>query len=196
MFPRNAVSFAILVLVIRVEQVWVCSEISIFTSRTLNTILLFKSYNIELESFLPDPQSDPTLVNYGTVRLFKKSRISLEITGYFFMLRNLGRQNEVLLEFGMLRPAEQFVPLNRIRQELCEFYNTDYPIVQVVREKSNLPPKGTCPFPKGKYHLYNYEVSFSHLPPMLAPGRFYTRLVVLQDGQYASGAMTKGVVSL
>ncbi|XP_053690730.1 uncharacterized protein LOC128739276 [Sabethes cyaneus] len=156
----------------------------------------FKPFEVELESFLPDPESDPTLVDYGTLRVYKKSRDCLIVTGYFIILRNLGQQNEAMLEFGSIRADGSLFPLGRSRKKFCDFYNSDFPVLQAVREKSNLPPKGTCPFPKDKYHINGYELSMSHLPPLLAPGRYYMRLVIFQDEQYASGASVKGRMSV
>ncbi|XP_055550653.1 uncharacterized protein LOC129733106 isoform X2 [Wyeomyia smithii] len=76
-----------------------------FSIRVELLVLVFwltqtQSYEVTLDSFTPYSESDSSMVDYGTLRILKKSRTSLEISGNYTILRNVGREFGALMEFG------------------------------------------------------------------------------------------------
>ena len=43
----------------------------------------------------------------------------------------------------------------------CQYLDDDKYFIEGLRKYSNFPPKGTCPWPKMKYLITNYEVRIS-----------------------------------
>ena len=40
----------------------------------------------------------------------------------------------------------------------CEYFDEEMYFIEDLRKKSDFPAKGTCPWPKKKYTINNYEV--------------------------------------
>ncbi|XP_055550652.1 uncharacterized protein LOC129733106 isoform X1 [Wyeomyia smithii] len=165
-----------------------------FSIRVELLVLVFwltqtQSYEVTLDSFTPYSESDSSMVDYGTLRILKKSRTSLEISGNYTILRNVGREFGALMEFGSVKD-KRFHPLTRNMLNFCDFYAADFSIMDAVREKSNMPPKGACPFPKGQYYIDGYEASLSHLPPLFSAGEYFLRFMISLNDKYVGGGTT------
>lgn len=139
-----------------------------------------------MDSFTPYPNSDPSYIDYGTVRIVKRSRSKLEISGNFTIFRNLGRELQVVLDYGFVRNG-LFVPMVREKNDFCDSCAKHEWLTGDLSEKSNIPAAAVCPFPKGRYYIDRYEVSVSQLPPMLPPGQLYLRFMNTLDARIIAG---------
>ena len=74
------------------------------------------------------------------------------------------------------------VALGKCEYTICDLLSKELLVVPDMRKVSNLPPPGTCPFPKGNYTIKNYKINeekFRFVPP----GEFVTRVRIFEDGQ-------------
>lgn len=69
----------------------------------------------------------------------------------------------------------------------CEAMDVDGKVMETLRQLSNLPGKGDCPFPKGKYHIDKYELNQSQLPPMVPPGKYTLEVQMVQNDKIKGG---------
>ncbi|CAO1302605.1 unnamed protein product [Diamesa hyperborea] len=64
----------------------------------------------------------------------------------------------------------------------CQYYDEDAYFIDGLRKKSNLPPEGTCPWPKKVYTIENYEMvtyflkktgdAYKRMPYKIGPNPF------------------------
>ncbi|XP_058817800.1 uncharacterized protein LOC131681106 [Topomyia yanbarensis] len=145
-----------------------------------------QSHEITLDSFTPFKSVGQPLADYGTVRLSKKGRNSYDVSGNFTLLRNVGRQFRTSFEFGRLS-GDSVLLLVKMEREFCEFYTLDARTLEALRNVSNFPPKGTCPFPKGRYHIEGFGVNEHHFPPADLPGAYAMKFIVSENGRNVGG---------
>ncbi|XP_055645007.1 uncharacterized protein LOC129780600 [Toxorhynchites rutilus septentrionalis] len=167
--------------------------IIVFILLTLSAPGMIRSYEVTLNSFAPYADSDRGLIDYGTLRMNKKTRSSFMISGNFTVLQNVGR--EYLTSFELVQViGDQSRPIVRAEQNFCQFYSTDYDMLLALRSVSNWPPKDSCPFPKGEYYINGYEATTKQMPPILAPGLYLLKFMVSLNGKQVGGYILKGNV--
>ncbi|EDS33061.1 conserved hypothetical protein [Culex quinquefasciatus] len=146
-------------------------------------------YEITIESLQPDPASDPTAFNLGTIRLSRKSRNSFRISGTYYMLRNLGNDARVVLEILQRDPISKSFNRLLLRKEnpMCEYMDSERMFLPHLREVSNLPPAGVCPFPKINITVDDFEFNESMFPPIIPAGTYKLRSRVFEEERQIIG---------
>ncbi|XP_065090186.1 uncharacterized protein LOC135711324 [Ochlerotatus camptorhynchus] len=127
-------------------------------------------YETSIDSFQPDPNIAEDYITLGTLRVTRKKRNSYIIIGDFELQQNWGNEN--MVSFALEPANKNGPPLMAGKKNFCEFLNMDNAIIDEIRVGSNLPPKGTCPLPKGKYQIENFELTEDMLPPILPKGQY------------------------
>lgn len=150
----------------------------------------------ELESFTPSANTDPNLIDYGTVRVKKINRNQFALTGNFELKKNIGNEKQVRLDgvkliftfviFDSQIVFEIFLPsgdlLIRNKQPMCDFTKKDTLVWPDLIDASNLPKNRPCPFPKGNYTIDNFVINDSKFGP-LPYGKFLVKGKLLEDGK-------------
>lgn len=140
-----------------------------------------------LNSFRLDPETDLEFFNPGTVRITKKSRNLLLITGSWDVFQNIGPDVQgvnILLRKNPL--TDRYQKLMEQKMPFCEFMNKDTLIIPKIRQVSNIPEAGTCPIPKGRYTIDNYKFELPEALP-LPPGDYLVVGRVIKEGQLKLG---------
>ncbi|XP_062554887.1 uncharacterized protein LOC134219980 isoform X4 [Armigeres subalbatus] len=145
-------------------------------------------YDITLDSFEPYSGTDPNFIDYGTLRVSKKSRNLFVIDGKYELFQNGG--DEVRIVYQIVY-GSQSQPMFSGNIGFCESINGDGVVLTKLRQVSNLPPKGTCPYPKGKYYVDKYQLDESQIPPMLPPGQYTLTVQMVLSGQIKGGYKLK-----
>ncbi|XP_035783208.1 uncharacterized protein LOC118461696 [Anopheles albimanus] len=145
-------------------------------------------YEAVLNSFEVMPAEIEGMVDYGTMRLTRKARNTFSILGSFSLLQNVGDDAEIMWA------AYKLEPFNGHRQKygagagkLCQVIAGDEVVYPQVQQKSNLPPKGTCPIPKGNYTINDFVLDEKSLPPFVPPGEWLMEIKMLRDGKLGGG---------
>lgn len=105
-------------------------------------------FDLTIKSFKPYPNSKPDFINYGDLRLSKKSRNSFVITGSFSLFMNIG--NEFMSKFEALRQDSngEYRIFMAGSKSFCDFLKKETVIYPGLVKASNFPDAKTCPFPK------------------------------------------------
>ncbi|CAO1364429.1 unnamed protein product [Diamesa tonsa] len=69
----------------------------------------------------------------------------------------------------------------------CQYMDGEKFFFDAVRKVADLPAKGTCPWPKGTYHINNYVMTIENIPPVFSSGEYKLEGVVALDGKLANG---------
>ncbi|XP_039433811.1 uncharacterized protein LOC120416193 [Culex pipiens pallens] len=145
-------------------------------------------YEISMDSLEPDPNSDASFIDYGTLRVSKKSRNLFVIAGYFEYLQNLDDDTKVMYAIYL---NDNKKPMISGEKGYCQVLEGDSGVMHRLRELSNLPPPGTCPFPRGKYTINNYELDETQLPIAVPPGQYSLVIKMVEANQVKAGYTIK-----
>ncbi|KXJ77181.1 hypothetical protein RP20_CCG008148 [Aedes albopictus] len=149
-------------------------------------------YEIRIDSFEPYSGTDPTFIDYGTLRVSKKSRNVFVIDGKFEIFQNGGDETRIIYQIFF---GDQRQPMLSGDVGYCESINNDGVILTKLREVSNIPEKGVCPYPKGVYHIDKYQLDESQIPPMLPPGKYTLMVQMVLNQQIKGGYKLKVTIN-
>ncbi|XP_039433816.1 uncharacterized protein LOC120416197 [Culex pipiens pallens] len=145
-------------------------------------------YDVSLDSLEPNPNSDKAFINYGTLRVSKKSRNLFVVAGYFEYLQNVDDNTKV--DYAIYYNDNK-KPMIAGKQGYCKVLDNDSGVLRRLREVSNMPPPGTCPFPKGRITINNYELDDSQLPMTLPPGQYTLVMKMIESNELKAGYKIK-----
>ncbi|XP_011186450.1 uncharacterized protein LOC105214623 [Zeugodacus cucurbitae] len=142
--------------------------------------------DIELNSFQPLSEYDDSWVGWDTLRLKKKSRTELGLTGDVKIQQNLGNQQKVSLQiYKYNRESKRRGPIVFQTQEpFCELVESLQSTYDSMVEASNLPKEFECPFPKNTYTYKDYVLDTDLLVKDV-PNGDYLLVAVLKNGEKA-----------
>ncbi|XP_055539158.1 uncharacterized protein LOC129726468 [Wyeomyia smithii] len=126
-------------------------------------------YEVVIDSVEPDAQNDKRYITVDSIRITRKKRNNYVVNADFEMYQNLGNDIPVRYDIYYAGSSHPFVSG---KTNFCDFYNMDDKIINAIRAASTMPPRGTCPFPKGKYTISGYQLHEQDLPPMLPKGSY------------------------
>lgn len=127
----------------------------------------------------------------GTVRITKKSRNLLVMSGTWEVFRNIGP--DVLFSWAVLFKSPLTGDYRKLmvqQQVFCDYYNKDTMMMPSIRNASNLPEPSGCPFPKGKYTIDNFEARVPEALP-LGPGDYSLRVACISGSHQLMAAELK-----
>ncbi|XP_055644757.1 uncharacterized protein LOC129780469 [Toxorhynchites rutilus septentrionalis] len=149
-------------------------------------------YEIAINSFEPNSKTDPAFMDYGTLRVAKKSRNLFVIAGEFEFFTNMDDSTKIVYEIFY---GDNSKPLLSGETGFCESLNHDTKVMRRLRELSNLPGTGVCPFPKGKYNINKYELDDSQLPLAIPAGKYTLSVVMIVENEVKAGYKLYSTVS-
>ncbi|XP_055549812.1 uncharacterized protein LOC129732711 [Wyeomyia smithii] len=133
------------------------------------------SYEVKIDSFVPDPNYDRTSVTLNTIRVTRRGRNNYVISGDAELFQNWGNENLVKYDIS----NSKGVPMIRGSQPFCELFNSNNYFALKIRNASTIPPGKYCPLPKGRYEIVNFQVEDGELP-----------LIAVKDTYTADARMT------
>ncbi|XP_058455779.1 uncharacterized protein LOC131433053 [Malaya genurostris] len=142
------------------------------------------NYQISIDGFETNPNSDPAFVDYGDVHPSQKARNVFLIGGNFELFKDVDNSYKASYEVFL---GENKKPMFTGSSGACELLDNDHKIMQRLRQVSNFPERGVCPMTSGKYKIDNYEVEESQLPAILPKGKYKLVLVVKKDDTVKAG---------
>jgi ganglioside GM2 activator len=141
----------------------------------------FQALEVEIRSFQKLPETDPSVVNFGTLRLKKKSRNRFVIDGHFELFINIG--NDIKAHFEVTNSKGSTIM--KSTQNMCDFLKYDQLIWPDLQKHSNMPNR--CPFPKGKYHIRDFDYDASHIPKATPPGVYTVKAYASENNVINNG---------
>ncbi|XP_062556671.1 uncharacterized protein LOC134221493 [Armigeres subalbatus] len=148
----------------------------------LTAAVLIDATDVTINSYRMNPGSDPDFYNQGTLRITKKSRNLLVVSGTFLTFVNIG--DDCVFEYSVHYKSPVTGNHRTILQRqmpFCEFINTDTLVLPKLREVSNIVKKGECPVPKGNYTIQNYKFELPEALP-LPTGDYVVGAQFIKDG--------------
>ncbi|EAT41906.1 AAEL006504-PA [Aedes aegypti] len=143
---------------------------------------LVRASYVTINSYRLDPETDPSVYKTGTLRVTKKSRNLVVVSGTWELLQNMGEDVECV--HSVFRKSElsgQYKKFMESKQAFCEYFNKDMIFLPKIREVSNLPEPGICPLPKGNYTVENYTYELQEALPM-PPGDYLLIARFIKNG--------------
>lgn len=153
----------------------------------LSLVQLSRASDVTINSYRLDPETDLEFYNPGTLRVTKKSRNLLLITGSWDLFQNIGENVQfvnIVLRKNLVTGRYQKIMEQKLT--FCDFVNKDTLIVPKIREVSNIPEPGTCPLPKGRFTINDYKFELPEALP-LPPGDYLIVGRLVKDGQLKMG---------
>uniref|UniRef100_A0A182HK71 MD-2-related lipid-recognition domain-containing protein n=1 Tax=Anopheles arabiensis TaxID=7173 RepID=A0A182HK71_ANOAR len=144
-------------------------------------------YEIELNNFEAVPQEIDDFLEYGTIRLTRKGRNQLGVSGSFSVLTNAGKETLVrwiVYKYDFMGNRRMFV---NGEGTLCEIIAKDELIYPNLLETSNMPPQDACPFPKGNYTINNFVMDEQRLPPAVPASDWLIETIITRGGKIGGG---------
>ncbi|XP_039498186.1 uncharacterized protein LOC120455795 [Drosophila santomea] len=142
-----------------------------------------KPYSVELNTFTMDDtiENQENWVDWGTLSMKKVSRNQFVVNGDFeFKLNMADEQQIVLMVYVYDSNANQRGSMvMAVKKPFCQFIKEDEDSYPSIQKSSNLPDQDTCPFPKGKYTIDNYEMETNFLPDNAPKGDYLLQLSLL-----------------
>ncbi|CAO1331281.1 unnamed protein product [Diamesa serratosioi] len=118
-------------------------------------------------------KNDTSFMDLNHLRAKKVNRTYvLSGSGEFF--EDIGHDYE-LVSYFYKKTANQY---RRLAYKIgpfnfCQYFDEDKIFVQDFRKVTNIPPIGTCPWPKGKFTVDGYLVKLDNIPPVVSTGRLH-----------------------
>uniref|UniRef100_A0A182UF11 MD-2-related lipid-recognition domain-containing protein n=1 Tax=Anopheles melas TaxID=34690 RepID=A0A182UF11_9DIPT len=144
-------------------------------------------YEVELNNFEAVPQEIDDFLEYGTIRLTRKGRNQLGVSGSFSVLTNAGKETLVrwiIYKYDFMGNRRMFV---NGEGTLCEIIAKDELIYPNLLETSNMPPQDACPFPKGNYTINNFVMDEQRLPPAVPASDWLIETIITRGGKIGGG---------
>ncbi|XP_073830697.1 chemosensory protein A 7a [Musca autumnalis] len=137
----------------------------------------------ELELFEIDKKYDTKFIDWNTLRMTRVSRNNFVVNGTVIVNFNLNNHQAINLQIYSYDAKQKMRGLLvfNVDQKICEFIEKDKQVYPGLQDVSNLPEPGTCPVPKGEYHIKNYELKIDFLSSDIPDGD-YNILVKLKNG--------------
>ncbi|KAH8262097.1 hypothetical protein KR038_004093 [Drosophila bunnanda] len=139
-----------------------------------------KPYSVELNSFERNQaiENQDKWVDWDSLRMKKIGRNKFVLAGEFELMLNMGDEQKISLRvFVYDSKASQKGPLVlNVNKPFCQFISEDKDTYPYLQKVSDMPEAGTCPFPKGKYKIDNYEMETNFLPDNAPKGDYILEL--------------------
>ncbi|XP_062561737.1 uncharacterized protein LOC134225570 [Armigeres subalbatus] len=148
-----------------------------------------QTYEVTIESMMPDPSSDPDAVDFGTLRITRAGRNTFTISGTFSILRVMGNEARIRLEVlskDITGPGYN-QRIFRNERVFCEYLDTEDMFIPPLRKVSNFPNRGTCPFPKLDVTIKDFQLDEKMLPRMIPKGSYMLRTQILEENRLIMG---------
>ncbi|XP_062556670.1 uncharacterized protein LOC134221492 [Armigeres subalbatus] len=153
----------------------------------LTALSLTNASDIIINSYRMDPETDPKFFDPGTLRITKKSRNMLVVSGSYQSFENLGDDYQFMYCLKLKSPVTGNYRIVLQRQmPVCEFMDTDTNILPKLREVSNISKQGECPVPRANYTIQNFKVALPETLP-LSPGDYLVVGQFIKDGVMRMG---------
>ncbi|EDW78509.1 uncharacterized protein Dwil_GK16147 [Drosophila willistoni] len=150
-----------------------------------------KPYNVELNSFdkNSDFENDGKWVDWGTLRMKKVGRNKFTLAGDFEFKLNMGDEQRISLQVFVYdsNNKQKGMLVMNVNKPFCQFVNEDTDTYPYLKEASNLPDQGGCPFPKGEYTINNYELETNFLPDDAPKGDYLIELTTMDKDTGVAG---------
>ncbi|XP_050332099.1 uncharacterized protein LOC126760484 [Bactrocera neohumeralis] len=145
--------------------------------------------NIELNSFQPMSEYDDSWVVWDTLRLKKKTRTELGLTGDVNIKQNLGNEQQVSLQiYKYDRENKRRGPIVfQTQKPFCKLAESLKSTYDGMVKASNLPEKFECPFPKNTYTYKDYVLDTDALVKDVPNGDYLIVAVLKHNGKAVSG---------
>ncbi|CAO1398162.1 unnamed protein product [Diamesa serratosioi] len=103
--------------------------------------------------------------------------------------------NEVTLETIIYKRSGrtyQQTPFKFPSEKFCDRMKTS-PNYEDLRKVSNIPASDVCPWPKGTYEVYGYNLNIDRLPPYFV-GHYMFETRFYKDGDFLNGYRLYGTI--
>ncbi|XP_011199614.2 uncharacterized protein LOC105223565 [Bactrocera dorsalis] len=152
--------------------------------------------NIELNSFQA-LAIDDSWVDWDTLRLKKKTRMEMGLTGDVNIKQNLGNEQLVSLQIHKHdRENNRRGPLVfQTQKPFCKLVESLKSTYDGMVEASNLPKKFECPFPKNTYTYKDYVLDTNDLVKDIPNGDYIIEAVLKHNGKPVSVMLVDVTVS-
>ncbi|XP_058817798.1 uncharacterized protein LOC131681105 [Topomyia yanbarensis] len=185
---RGNHSRTLLIVIVRLtamnRKVWTCVILLCVTFFHPTCADDARPYFISYEETERYSETDSNLLNYGTMRVYPKSRNVFIIGGNFEVFQDM--DNSYMTKYEIYSGDDE-QPMMVGSTGICEALNIDNRFVDRLRMISNLPAAGTCPFPKGAYFVDNYILEESQLPPSIPEGSYIFAVKLFKDSVLKAG---------
>ncbi|XP_058465343.1 uncharacterized protein LOC131438946 [Malaya genurostris] len=142
-------------------------------------------YEIIIDRFEPFPNTDSSLLSFGTLRLSRKARNVFVVTGAFELFKNVDNDYKISTELFF---AQSTSPLFSSTSGACDTMSSDNELLNRLRNVSNLPPPGTCPIKKGVYQIDDYVLDENQLPVMAWKGTYKIVIKYIHNSEIKVGS--------
>jgi ganglioside GM2 activator len=149
-------------------------------------------YDIVLQALEVIVPNDKKFINFDEVKMKRFGRNQPHVLiGEFEAFKSLGNDTEFLAELYKKQGQEYRKTPYKLKGKLCEVANTEGNIfADQLWKFSDLPPRESCPFPAGKYHVKKLDISnLEGLPPVLESGDY---MVEIKFYDQKGGKMMQG----
>ncbi|CAO1407363.1 unnamed protein product [Diamesa hyperborea] len=110
-------------------------------------------------------EEDTTFADFTQMKVARVNRSERLWVGSMTFFVDVG--NEIEVETRLYKSTGnqyQQTPFKRPRSTFCD-YVRDNENFDDMRQVSNLPVKGVCPWPKGTYEIYGYNINVNRMQP-------------------------------
>ena len=111
-----------------------------------------KMFELSMNSFKPMPETDPSFVTYGDLRISKKARNSYMITGTFSLLKSVGNDFKAKYEAQHKDNSGVYRVMMTANKNACDFLKSENFFYSDLQKVSNMPDQTICPFPKVNFY--------------------------------------------
>ena len=110
-------------------------------------------------------QNDTTFADFTQMRVQHYNRTERVWAGNMTFFVDVGDEFEVESRlYKNIGNQYQQTPFKRPRSTFCD-YARNNELFDDMRQVSNLPVKGVCPWPKGTYEIYGYNINIDRMQP-------------------------------
>ncbi|CAO1364448.1 unnamed protein product [Diamesa tonsa] len=69
----------------------------------------------------------------------------------------------------------------------CKYFDEEKFFVDTIRTTSDIPARGTCPWPKKRYTINNFFLNLDNIPPVFSTGEYRLNSEFYLDGKLLNG---------
>ncbi|CAO1407339.1 unnamed protein product [Diamesa hyperborea] len=106
-----------------------------------------------------------TFSDFSNLRVRRVNRTSFLMVGNLTFFEDVGNEHQI--ESKILKKSGnqyQLTPYRLKKENYCDFVR-DHASYKDLRKVSNIPEEGVCPWPKGTYEVYGFNVNVDYIPP-------------------------------
>ncbi|CAO1398151.1 unnamed protein product [Diamesa serratosioi] len=151
----------------------------------IGVVIFYVEFTVGFECILTHMKhmEGSKFADYSNLRVRRTNRTNFLLTGNFTYFEDTGNNHQIQINIlKKLGNKYQLTPYHMKKENYCDFV-ANHAIYEDLRKVSDIPREGVCPWPKGTYKIYGFNIEVERIPPFFDGDYMLETIIYMNDNE-------------